>query len=71
MSNQPHEMLTIDEVATYLLADKRTVYRLSSSGKISAFKLGGMWQFQRMELDQWIASQIGEATDSADDGGAE
>ena len=71
MSDQPDEILTIDEVAAYLKAGKRTVYRLASSGKIPAFKLGGTWRFRRAELDQWIASQIGEATDSADDGSAE
>ena len=71
MSDQPDEILTIDEVAAYLKAGKRTVYRLASSGKIPAFKLGGTWRFRRAELDQWIASQIGESTDSADEGGAE
>jgi len=71
MSDQPDEILTIDEVAAYLKAGKRTVYRIASSGKIPAFKLGGTWRFRRAELDQWIASQIGEATDSADDGGTE
>lgn len=70
MSDQPDEILTIDEVAAYLKAGKRTVYRLASSGKIPAFKLGGTWRFRRAELDQWIASQIGEATDAADEGGS-
>ena len=67
MSDQPDKILTIDEVAAYLKAGKRTVYRLASSGKIPAFKLGGTWRFRRAELDQWIASQIGEATDSVDE----
>ena len=71
MTDQHDEILTIDEVAAYLKAGKRTVYRLASSGKIPAFKLGGTWRFRRAELDQWIASQIGEATDAADEGGAE
>ena len=70
MSEQLDEILTIDDVATYLKAGKRTVYRLASNGQIPAFKLGGTWRFRRAELDQWIASQIGEATDSAGDGGA-
>ena len=71
MSDQPDEILTIDEVAAYLKAGKRTVYRLAASGKIPAFKLGGTWRFRRAELDRWIASQIGEATGSADEGSAE
>lgn len=58
MSGQPDEILTIDEVASYLKAGKRTVYRLAASGQIPAFKLGGTWRFRRAELDRWIAGQI-------------
>lgn len=62
MSDLPDEILTIEEVAAYLKASKRTVYRLASSGKLPAFKLGGTWRFRRRDLDQWIASRIGKAT---------
>ncbi len=60
MSDHPNEILTIDEVAAYLKVGKRTVYRLSASGKIPAFRLGGTWRFRRGELDQWIAGRIGK-----------
>lgn len=63
MSDQLDEIFTIDEVAAYLKAGKRTVYRLASSGRIPAFKLGGTWRFRRGELDEWIASRIGKAAD--------
>ncbi len=68
MSDQPNEILTIDEVASYLRAGKRTVYRLASNGKIPAFKVGGTWRFRRAELDQWIASRIAKVVDTDDDG---
>ena len=58
MSEQPDEILTIDEVAAFLKAGKRTVYRLAANGEIPAFKLGGTWRFRRSELDQWIAASI-------------
>ncbi len=58
MIEQPDEILTIDEVAVFLKAGKRTVYRLAASGEIPAFKLGGTWRFRRSELDQWIAASI-------------
>lgn len=61
MSDQLDAILTIDEVATYLKAGKRTVYRLASGGKIPAFKLGGTWRFRRGDLEKWIASRIGKA----------
>ena len=52
------DILTLDEVAAFLKAGKRTVYRLAQKGGIPAFKLGGTWRFRRAELDQWIAAQI-------------
>lgn len=47
------EILTLDEVASYLRAGKRTVYRLAQNGEIPAFKVGGTWRFRRSELDRW------------------
>ena len=52
------EILTLDDVAAYLKAGKRTVYRLAQKGEIPAFKLGGTWRFRRSELDRWIADRI-------------
>lgn len=52
------EILTLDDVAAYLKASKRTVYRLTQKGEIPAFKLGGTWRFRHSELDRWIAERI-------------
>lgn len=61
--NQPDGgILTLDEVAAYLKAGKKTVYRLAQQGEIPGFKLGGTWRFRRSELDRWIAAQIAEKT---------
>lgn len=66
MSDQLDEILTIDEVAAYLKAGKRTVYRLAASGKLPAFKLGGTWRFRRGDLENWIASRIGKVLNDDD-----
>lgn len=58
MAGAEAEILTLEEVATYLKAGKRTVYRLAQRGSIPAFKLGGTWRFRRIELDRWIAASI-------------
>lgn len=62
MTDAETEILTLEEVAAYLKAGKRTVYRLAQKGEIPAFKLGGTWRFRRGELDCWIAAQIAEKT---------
>jgi excisionase family DNA binding protein len=61
MSDQPDEILTIDEVAAYLKAGKRTVYRLAANGKLPAFKLGGTWRFRRANWISGSPSRIGKA----------
>ena len=58
MTGLDGEILTLDEVAAYLKAGKRTVYRLAQKGEIPAFKLGGTWRFRRAELDIWIVESI-------------
>jgi excisionase family DNA binding protein len=58
MTNPEDEILTLDEVAAYLKAGKRTVYRLAQKGEIPSFKLGGTWRFRRSDLDRWIAESI-------------
>lgn len=51
------EILTIKEVANYLKVNDRTVYRLASSQKIPAFKVGNAWRFKRADLEAWINNQ--------------
>lgn len=57
MASVDDEILTLDEVAAYLKAGKRTVYRLAAAKKIPAFKIGGTWRFSRSEIDTWIKHQ--------------
>lgn len=66
MSEVESEILTLEEVAAYLKAGKRTVYRLAQKGEIPAFKLGGTWRFRRSELDRWIAESINKTKPEAE-----
>ena len=59
--------MTLDEVATYLKAGKRTVYRLATGGQLPAFKLGGTWRFRRSDLDAWIAANLANKESRASD----
>ena len=51
------EILTINEVASYLKVAERTVYRLAAAKKIPAFKVGGPWRFSLSDIDRWIKQQ--------------
>ena len=51
------EILTIQEIATYLKLNEKTAYRLASEGKLPGFKVGGSWRVKRGDLEKWIEEQ--------------
>lgn len=57
MTGNDQEILTLEELAAYLKAGKRTIYRLAAADQIPAFKVGGTWRFRRSDIDAWIAAQ--------------
>lgn len=58
MTGLASEILTLEEVAEYLKASKRTIYSMAQKGEIPAFKFGGSGRFRRQELDAWIAESF-------------
>ncbi|UXI66158.1 helix-turn-helix domain-containing protein [Tahibacter amnicola] len=66
MEEPDGDILTLDEVAAYLKAGKRTVYRLAAEGKLPAFKLGGTWRFRHSDLDKWIVANLTSKDSRAD-----
>lgn len=67
MAEPEGEILTLGEVAVYLKAGKRTVYRLATDGKLPGFKLGGTWRFRRSDLDRWITANLTHKDSGATD----
>ena len=50
-------LIDIDELADYLKLKKQTIYNWLHQGKISGIKLGGVWRFDRREIDSWLKSR--------------
>lgn len=48
------DLLTPEQVADYLNVNKFTVYRLVTSKKIPAFKVGNQWRFKQQTIDAWL-----------------
>ena len=57
MSTPAELVMTVKEVAQYLRANQRTVYRLAVDRKLPGFKVGTTWRFKRADIDGWIAAQ--------------
>lgn len=50
-------LINIDELADYLRLKKQTIYNWLNQGKISGIKVGGVWRFERKEIDAWLKSK--------------
>jgi excisionase family DNA binding protein len=54
MSDQASQVLTIEELATYLRIPKSTIYKLVREGKIPSQKIGRHWRFRKGAIDLWL-----------------
>ncbi len=51
------DILTPEELRSYLKIPKPTIYALAQSGRIPAAKIGKHWRFRRSDIDEWLKSQ--------------
>ncbi len=54
MGDEPGQVLTIDELSTYLKIPKSTVYKLAQEGKVPCQKVGRHWRFRKEAIDRWL-----------------
>lgn len=45
------DIMTLEEVATYLKVTTRTIYRMLEESQIPAFKIRGAWRFRKDEIE--------------------
>ena len=50
----PPEVMTIDDLATYLQVSKSSLYKLAQVGKIPGQKVGKHWRFHKVSIDAWL-----------------
>lgn len=50
-------LIDVDELANYLKLKKQTIYNWLHQGKFSGIKVGGVWRFDRREVDVWLKSK--------------
>ena len=55
MSNE--EVLKLKDVAALLKVGEKTVYSMTQTGELPAFKVRGQWRFSRKDIDAWIEQQ--------------
>ena len=50
-------LLDVEDLANYLKLQKQTIYNWLNQRKISGIKIGGVWRFDKREIDKWLKSQ--------------
>lgn len=50
-------LIDIDDLASYLKLKKQTIYNWLHQRKITGIKVGGVWRFDRREIDNWLKSR--------------
>jgi nitrogen PTS system EIIA component len=53
-----HEMMDLDQLATYLQRDAREVGKMASRGHLPGHKVSGEWRFHPAEINHWIETQM-------------
>ena len=51
------DILTLEELHSYLKIPKPTLYALAQNGRIPAAKVGKHWRFRRIDIDGWLKAQ--------------
>ena len=48
------ELMTLEEIGSYLRFTRKTIYRLLKQGDIPAIKIGNKWRFKKTAVDEWL-----------------
>ena len=61
------DILTIEEVASYLRVSERTVYDWAQKGEIPSGKIGTVWRFKKSDIEKWVNERLSSSTKSSSD----
>jgi len=50
-------LMDVYELAEYLKLKRQTIYNWLHQGKIAGIKVGGVWRFDKRDVDTWLRSR--------------
>ncbi len=56
-----YSLMDVEELASYLRLKKQTIYNWLHENKISGIKVGGVWRFDKKDIDKWLRSRYRNA----------
>lgn len=52
-----NRLMDVEELANYLKLRKQTIYNWLNQNKITGMKVGGVWRFDKRDIEKWLRSQ--------------
>lgn len=52
------EVMTAEQLASYLSFSKNWIYRKAEAGELPGIKMGNRWRFKKSIIDQWLEQKI-------------
>lgn len=52
------DILTIRQLAEYLMVSEKTVYRMLDRNQLPAVRVGAQWRFRRQDIDAWLTDEV-------------
>jgi excisionase family DNA binding protein len=52
------DILTIRQLAEYLMVSEKTVYRMLDRNQLPAVRVGAQWRFRKQDIDGWLSDEV-------------
>lgn len=52
------DLLTIRQLAEYLMVSEKTVYRMLERHQLRGVRVGAQWRFRKQDIDSWLTDQM-------------
>jgi len=52
------DILTIRQLAEYLMVSEKTVYRMLDRNELPAVRVGAQWRFRKQDIDAWLTDEV-------------
>ncbi len=52
------DILTIRQLAEYLMVSEKTVYRMLDRNQLPAIRVGAQWRFRKQDIDAWLTEEL-------------
>jgi excisionase family DNA binding protein len=57
--------MNVQQIASYLGVSKETIYRMLEKEEIPSYRIGKLWRFDPVQIDQWVKGEKKDVSKSS------